>query len=258
MAHDVFISYEQTDKPTANTICTTLESAGIKCWIAPRDVVGPFGAAIVTGIRESKAMILVLSSHANTSPYVSREVVQAVKNRIPICTLRVENVQPSKELEFFISSEQWLEVWDSSIEQCIPLLIQQLKLRLPPSPESGENVTPRHVALRYNCWRKDIDERFKKWDEQFNQHVYRLDLTIVASWDVLTRIAHVEYFLHPSWKAAGSQSQRKVDDETSNFKLKELIWGNFLLYAEAHLKNGGVVPLSCYVQLPELSSGVVD
>jgi hypothetical protein len=38
MAHDVFISYAEEDKSTANAACTTLESESISCWIAPRDI----------------------------------------------------------------------------------------------------------------------------------------------------------------------------------------------------------------------------
>lgn len=38
MAHDVFISYSYHDKNVANAVCSAVESAGIRCWIAPRDV----------------------------------------------------------------------------------------------------------------------------------------------------------------------------------------------------------------------------
>ena len=47
MAHDVFISYSSKDKPVADAACATFEAAGMRCWIAPRDV--PPGAADVGG-----------------------------------------------------------------------------------------------------------------------------------------------------------------------------------------------------------------
>jgi TIR domain len=34
----VLISHSSKDRATADTICAHLESAGIKCWIAPRDI----------------------------------------------------------------------------------------------------------------------------------------------------------------------------------------------------------------------------
>src|ERR1700738_1390409 len=38
MAHDVFISHSTRDKTVADSVCSTLESVGIHCWMAPRDV----------------------------------------------------------------------------------------------------------------------------------------------------------------------------------------------------------------------------
>jgi hypothetical protein len=38
MPHDVFVSYSSDDKPTADAVCATLENKGIRCWIAPRDI----------------------------------------------------------------------------------------------------------------------------------------------------------------------------------------------------------------------------
>jgi hypothetical protein len=38
MAHDVFLSYAAQDKPTADAVCARLEQQGIRCWIAPRDI----------------------------------------------------------------------------------------------------------------------------------------------------------------------------------------------------------------------------
>ena len=38
MAHDVFISHSSKDKQTADAICHYLEQNGIRCWIAPRDI----------------------------------------------------------------------------------------------------------------------------------------------------------------------------------------------------------------------------
>ena len=38
MAHDVFVSYASGDKTVADSVCATLESHGVRCWMAPRDV----------------------------------------------------------------------------------------------------------------------------------------------------------------------------------------------------------------------------
>ena len=52
MGWDVFLSYSSKDKPVADAACHALESAGIRCWIAPRDIVpgAEWGASIVKAI----------------------------------------------------------------------------------------------------------------------------------------------------------------------------------------------------------------
>jgi phage FluMu protein Com len=48
---DVFLSYSSKDKPTADAACAVLEARGLRCWIAPRDIIPgkEWGAAIVEG-----------------------------------------------------------------------------------------------------------------------------------------------------------------------------------------------------------------
>ena len=52
MPHDVFISYSSKDKNVADAVCAVLERNGIRCWVAPRDVIPGivWGTAIVGAI----------------------------------------------------------------------------------------------------------------------------------------------------------------------------------------------------------------
>ena len=86
MAHDAFISYSSEDKPVADAACARLEAAGIRCWIAPRDVLPgePWGAAIVRAIGGARVMVLVFSSAANTSRQIWHEVERAVSRGLPL------------------------------------------------------------------------------------------------------------------------------------------------------------------------------
>ncbi len=57
MALDVFISYAIADKLTADAACAALEAEGIRCWIAPRDVLPGMDyaeAIIATRIAQTK------------------------------------------------------------------------------------------------------------------------------------------------------------------------------------------------------------
>ena len=119
--HDVFISYAQLDKPIADAVCAKLESRHIRCWIAPRDVPPGknFPEAIIDAIEESKIVTLIFSSHANNSPHVLREVTKAVNKGCIIVPFRVEDVVPSKSMEYLISVPHWLDAITPPLEKHI-------------------------------------------------------------------------------------------------------------------------------------------
>ena len=103
--HDVIISYSNKDKKIADAACFLLEKEGIRCWIAPRNIVPgkEWGEAIVDAIEESHAMLLIFSSSSDQSPQVRREVERAVANEKPIIPFRIENITPSKAMKYFLS-----------------------------------------------------------------------------------------------------------------------------------------------------------
>ncbi len=131
MTHKVFICHSSHDKTVAETVCTTLESKHIKCWIAPRDVLpgALWGEAVADAIDECRIVILVLSSNSCSSPQVIREVERAASNNIPIVPLRIDDVVISKAIGFFVSSRHWLDAQTSPLEKYMPRLtdtVQQL------------------------------------------------------------------------------------------------------------------------------------
>jgi TIR domain len=122
--HDVFISYAQQDKPIADAVCAKLESRNIRCWIAPRDI-SPgksFPEAIIEGIEDGKVVVLIFSSHANKSPHVTRELTNAVNKGRIIIPFRVEDVLPSKSMEYLIGVPHWLDAVSPPLEKHIDLL----------------------------------------------------------------------------------------------------------------------------------------
>src|SRR5438874_12753634 len=70
----VFVSHSAKDKTAAAAICSTLEHQGVRCWIAPRDIVPgkEWGEAIIDGISGCRIMVLIFSGHSNQSPQVRR------------------------------------------------------------------------------------------------------------------------------------------------------------------------------------------
>jgi len=118
MAHDVFISYSSKDKTAADAACAFLESKGIRCWMAPRDVVPglEWGAAVVQAISQSKLLLLIFSANSNASPQIVREVERAVSRGLPIIPMRIEDVKPTHSLEYFINTPHWLDAFTPPLQ----------------------------------------------------------------------------------------------------------------------------------------------
>ncbi|HEV8119198.1 MAG TPA: toll/interleukin-1 receptor domain-containing protein, partial [Thermoanaerobaculia bacterium] len=132
MAHDVFVSYSSHDKPTADAVVARLEAARLRCWIAPRDILPgmEWGEGILDGISRSRLMVLVFSSSANASPQIRREVERAVNKGLPIVPFRIEEVMPSRSLEYFLSSPHWLDALTPPVEAHIQKLIDSVRTLL--------------------------------------------------------------------------------------------------------------------------------
>lgn len=108
----IFISYSSKEEKQAFQVCELLEKSGKKCYIAPRDIQPgkEYGEEIVKGIDGSKAVVLLLSENANHSPHVLREVERAVSKSIPILICKLEEVELTKSMEYFLMMHQWVNV----------------------------------------------------------------------------------------------------------------------------------------------------
>ena len=129
MAHDVFISYSSRNKPVADAVCAGLEADGIRCWIAPRDVLPGqnYGESIVHAIAACKVMVLVFSEATNVSQAVIREAERAMHNSKPIIPFRIEDVPMSPGLEFFLASCHWLDAMTPPLDSHIDSLALSVK-----------------------------------------------------------------------------------------------------------------------------------
>ena len=142
MGYNVFISYASKDKTAADAACARMEAAGIRCWIAPRDIVPgtSYGEAIIEAIRGLKVMVLVFSSNANASAHIPKEVERAMSSGVAIIPLRIEDVAPGKSLDYFIGSVHWLDAMTPPLEKHLDSLVDTVRKLLPSTP--GEPGAP--------------------------------------------------------------------------------------------------------------------
>jgi hypothetical protein len=136
MARDAFISYSQPDQTCAFELVARLEAEGINCWIAPRDIApsADWAAEIMDAISSVRVMILVFSANSNLSPQVRREVERAVHKQLSVLPFRIENVSPSKSLEFFLSAQHWMDAFPPPRQPHYARLCDYLKTQLAAEP----------------------------------------------------------------------------------------------------------------------------
>lgn len=128
--HDVFISYEHESKSIADNICASLENSKIRCWYAPRDVIGDYATSIVEAISNSKVFVLVLNENASKSPHVLNEVELAYKmimeKKIIIIPFKVDNLTLSMAMEYYVKRLHWIDASNRSLEVAISDLKEKL------------------------------------------------------------------------------------------------------------------------------------
>jgi len=133
MAREVFVSYSQADYECAMALVARVEKEGIQCWIAPRDIApsADWAAEIIDAISNARVMVLVFSASSNDSPQVRREVERAVHKQVSILPFRIDNVLPSKSLEYFLSAQHWMDAFPPPREPHYARLCAYLQGQLP-------------------------------------------------------------------------------------------------------------------------------
>jgi hypothetical protein len=142
MAHDVFISYSTKDKLTADAVCAILESHGLRCWVAPRDIMpgADWGESIVNSIRASRVMLLVFSTNANNSKQIKREVEIAADSGVTIVPLRIEDILPTESFKYFLGNIHWMDALTPPVEKHLEAIAEKVKAILSVDSPNLEEV----------------------------------------------------------------------------------------------------------------------
>ena len=142
---DIFVSYcTNSDREVAHDLVAYVESRGIECWIAPRDVQGgmEWAEEIVNAITVAKVMVLIFSASANSSPQVHREVMLAAHRGVRVVPFRIEDIAPAASLEYFLGGHQWLDAFPPPMEPHYARLVTCLNtlLATPTNPPPRQNT----------------------------------------------------------------------------------------------------------------------
>jgi len=148
-SHRIFISHASRDRKMANTLCQSLESRGLNCWIATRDIEPSeaYQDAIVSALEECSVMVLVFSNNANNSQEIKKEIALASQYLIPVIPVRIEDVLPQGGYQYELANRQWIDLfqdWEGSIDR----IVQRVNRTAPdeaarPGAKAVERGTPK-------------------------------------------------------------------------------------------------------------------
>lgn len=158
---DVFLSYEHSLKSVVDRICVELESDGIRCWYAPRDVIGDYATSIVNAIEEATIFVVLLNDESSKSPHVLNEVEIAYKRIIDkkgdltILPLKLDDQDLSKAMEYYVKRMHWIDATMQGLENAVQELKYKINAVLKPYKEEEIEQSERKA----NMYLDGADER---------------------------------------------------------------------------------------------------
>ena len=129
----VFLSYASGDKNIADNLCAKLERRNVKVWYAPRDVQGPYAAAITTAIERATHFVVILSSNSMQSQHVLNEIDLAFQNlpdKIKFKPLRIDEALFTPSMKYYLSRQHWMDAVDPPLEERLNEFVEKIKNRV--------------------------------------------------------------------------------------------------------------------------------
>lgn len=147
---EIFISYSTIDAISAETVRDVLETNGLSCWMAPRDIPGGsnYTKEIPIAIRNCTVFVLILSQNAQNSHWVLKELDSAVNAGKVILPFMLEDCILNDEFNFLLTGAQRYAAYQKKAE-ALETLIRRIRGILN-APEAPVEVTPRdQVAVSH-------------------------------------------------------------------------------------------------------------
>lgn len=265
MKKEVFISYTSADKECAFEIVEYLESAGINCFIAPRNIKPgrPYASNIMDAITECKVAVLISSSHINESEHVLNEVDVIFSKRKSIIPFFLENFQLNDDFRYYIGRKQNIMAYPEDRKSYYPKLLEAIDPEVAIQNDMGESReinkinqrTSRQTIFEY------IPERgimINPEDHQRNVS-FRTDTLINMLGGIYQNIAEnlgrktTSDIFYRAGYVSGKNFARRLCDKWNNESIsieKKLVkwcqfdscvgWGKFDIKVEIDEENGNI------------------
>ena len=152
MKYDIFISYSRKDFKVVSKIAQKVSDAGYSVWM---DVDGiesgdEFKSKIAFAIKNSKLFLFFSSLASNKSEWTVKEVNYAIKKKIPIIPIRLDNADYNDSVDFDLAGLDFIQYEDAlGIDFVIQKLMRSLEKKVKPSIK--KNVSVNKETLSSSC-----------------------------------------------------------------------------------------------------------
>lgn len=128
--HSVFLSYSTKDKNIADNLCAKLESAGIRVWYAPRDIVAhDYATAIVNAIQSADCFVVIISGHSLESQHVLNEIDLAfheLGRGLVLMPLKLDETELHPAFSYYLSRQHWMDAHVPPVEERLAEFVERI------------------------------------------------------------------------------------------------------------------------------------
>jgi len=124
---DIFLSHSSDDQAVAIDVATRLEARGVSCWVAPRDVPpgASYAAALYYAIEAAPVFVVLMSSGANRSDHVARELELANQMKKRVVPVRLEDFEATGAFCYYMRAMHFYS-WVRDPEVVVTRIVEQV------------------------------------------------------------------------------------------------------------------------------------
>ena len=146
----VFVSYSRRDTEFVDRLDRDLTMLGHEVWIDRSDLVGGgedrWRRSIVNAIRDSEAMLIVLSPNSVASENVERELSVAADNKKRVIPVLLRPCELPSGFEYELAGVQYIDFATMQHDEAVSQLSAQLRPVVEGAPEAPPPTPPRRLS----------------------------------------------------------------------------------------------------------------
>ena len=149
---DVFICHRtaEPDQDVADAVCTRLEERGLRCWIAPRNILAGsqnYERDILMGVENCRVFLLISSFKSIYSDDCEKELKAAVLSGKALYSYKIDDTPYDGAFERAMSAVQWLDATDDPYAHLEQLVIDIMGLLADDERQKAE-LEEKRLAMR--------------------------------------------------------------------------------------------------------------